>query len=191
MSEKQRAPVAVENLRRIWELKKSEMQITQAQAAKKLGWTQGAFSQYLNNLTTLNPSAVIKLANFLGVDPQEIEPNINDYLPHVLKVQIRYAASNPQKRIRDSYAYLDTSPDYFFVLVDENIKGAPPVPYGSTIRCTEYKPTKKIMRSTKIPKLHFLILRENEEKLEYVSELDAPPSKHLQIKWLIHGFTIY
>ena len=66
--------MAANNLRAIWNLKKSEIGITQTEAAKQLGWTQGALAQYLNNITELNPPAVIKLANFLGVDPREIDP---------------------------------------------------------------------------------------------------------------------
>ena len=73
--------MAANNLRAIWDLKKSEIGITQTEAAKQLGWTQGALAQYLNNITELNPPAVIKLANFLGVDPREIDPtaDFDDY----------------------------------------------------------------------------------------------------------------
>ena len=66
--------MAANNLRKIWDLKKSEIGVTQTEAAKELGWTQGALAQYLNNITELNPPAVIKLANFLGIDPREIDP---------------------------------------------------------------------------------------------------------------------
>ena len=66
--------MAANNLRKIWDLRKSEIGITQTEAAKQLGWTQGALAQYLNNITELNPPAVIKLANFLGIDPREIDP---------------------------------------------------------------------------------------------------------------------
>ena len=80
--------MAANNLRKIWDSRKSEIGITQTEAAKKLGWTQGALAQYLNNITELNPPAVIKLANFLGVDPQEIDPttNFTDY-PQYLAFQ--------------------------------------------------------------------------------------------------------
>lgn len=71
-------PEAVLNLRRIWNEKKHELKINQRDAAQALGWTQGAFSQYLNNITSLNPSAVLKLANFFDIDPLEIEPNLYD-----------------------------------------------------------------------------------------------------------------
>lgn len=81
MTTKKDSFVAANNLRKIWDLKKSEIGITQTEAAKKLGWTQGALAQYLNNITELNAPAVIKLANFLGVDPQQIDPSasFDDY----------------------------------------------------------------------------------------------------------------
>lgn len=88
MTTKKDSSVAANNLRAIWDLKKSEIGITQTEAAKQLGWTQGALAQYLNNITELNPPAVTKLANFLGVDPREIDPtaNFTDY-PQYLAFQ--------------------------------------------------------------------------------------------------------
>lgn len=73
--------MAANNLRKIWDIRKSEIGLTQTEAAKELGWTQGALAQYLNQITELNPPAVVKLANFLGVDPREIDAtaSFNDY----------------------------------------------------------------------------------------------------------------
>jgi transcriptional regulator with XRE-family HTH domain len=81
MTTKKDSSVAANKLRKIWDLRKSEIGITQTEAAKKLGWTQGALAQYLNNITELNPPAVTKLSNFLGVDPREIDPtaDFHDY----------------------------------------------------------------------------------------------------------------
>ena len=81
-----KAPIAVQNLRRIWQAKKVEMGINQTEAAEKLGWSQSAFSQYLNNYTELNTEAVTKLANFFGVAPDEIDPKIGKKLPKHSKV---------------------------------------------------------------------------------------------------------
>ena len=39
------------NLKRIWNIRKKEMRVTQALAATQLNWTQGALSQYLNGIT--------------------------------------------------------------------------------------------------------------------------------------------
>ena len=87
MTTKKDSSVAANNLRKIWDIRKSEIGLTQTEAAKKLGWTQGAFAQYLNNITELNPPAVIKIANFLGVDPRDIDPSatFTDY-PQYLSI---------------------------------------------------------------------------------------------------------
>jgi len=76
MKKTNQLPRAVNNLRAIWEKKKVEMQFTQVEAAKELGWSQGAISHYLNNITDLGPAAVIKFANFLEVDPRDIDPTV-------------------------------------------------------------------------------------------------------------------
>ena len=86
-----KAPIAVQNLRRIWQAKKVEMGINQTEAAEKLGWSQSAFSQYLNNYTELNTEAVTKLANLFGVDPADIDPNIGKKLPKHSNVSFIHA----------------------------------------------------------------------------------------------------
>ena len=90
-----------ENLRRLWEERKQDG-TTQIQAAKKLGWTQGAFSQYLNNITELNPLAVLKLANFFGVPPEHIDPSIKTLLTGkcVDTEQFHTAVRNLQSRYK-------------------------------------------------------------------------------------------
>jgi transcriptional regulator with XRE-family HTH domain len=77
------------------------MEFTQVTAAKDLGWTQGAISHYLNDLIELNPSAIIKFANFLDVDPREIDPEIEKDLPSVEKIPIAFNAMDMTKPIRD------------------------------------------------------------------------------------------
>ena len=94
MSTKKNLPVAVQNLRVIWDKKRIEMRFTQVEAAKILGWSQGAISHYLNNLTELGPAAIIKFANFLDVDPSDIDPGIKDFLPHIRTRLIKYDVSN-------------------------------------------------------------------------------------------------
>ena len=83
-------PIAVQNLRRIWEKRKKSLEINQSQAAETLGWTQGAFSQYLNNITELHDEAVAKLANFLEVDPHEIDPEYQPIEAQLVRVPVRY-----------------------------------------------------------------------------------------------------
>jgi transcriptional regulator with XRE-family HTH domain len=95
-------PQPVINLRRIWEKKKVEMRFTQVEVAKELGWSQGAISHYLNNITELRAQAIIKLANFLDVDPREIDPEIEENLPSIVKQTVSYNASDMTKRINES-----------------------------------------------------------------------------------------
>lgn len=107
-------PNPVNNLRAIWEQKKVEMQFTQVEAAKELGWSQGAISHYLNNITSLGPSAVIKFANFLGVDPLDIDPQVREFLPHVRTRLIRYDINNLSKTINEK-VYDRNPPSAFWV----------------------------------------------------------------------------
>lgn len=92
-------PIAVKNLRKIWDSKKLDIQFTQVTAAKELGWSQGAISHYLNNITELNTSAIIKFANFLDVDPRDIDPEIESSLPSVHDILVKYDALNMTKSI--------------------------------------------------------------------------------------------
>jgi len=89
----------VKNLRKIWDSKKLEIKFTQVTAAKDLGWSQGAISHYLNEITELNAAAVIKFANFLDVDPREIDPDIEPSLPSVQNKEIKYNAKDMTKAI--------------------------------------------------------------------------------------------
>lgn len=97
-------PVAVKNLRRIWEAKKSDMKFTQVTAAQELGWSQGLISHYLNNITDLGPLATIKFANFLGVDPREIDPDIAADLPKTTSHHFKYVASDMTQIVRKKIA---------------------------------------------------------------------------------------
>lgn len=97
------------NFRRLWKLKKQELDITQKDAADKLGMTQGAFSQYLNGHTEMNEKAVMKLAKFLDVPPHVIDPSFKDklYLPPVAvqlqSVEVSYSTSNAKKQNKHLY----------------------------------------------------------------------------------------
>jgi len=107
-------PVAVKNLRRIWEAKKSDMKFTQVTAAQELGWSQGLISHYLNNITDLGPLATIKFANFLGVDPREIDPEIVEDLPRTKNHLVKYLASDMTHIVRKNIA-MTTPEDSFMV----------------------------------------------------------------------------
>ena len=183
-------PLSVTNLRRIWNLKKSEMQITQAEAAKKLGWTQGAFSQYLNNLTSLNPAAVIKLANFLEVDPKEIDPDINEHLPNLHKIEIRYRLSNAITRIHGTTTYDELSPALFGVLLDKPLPKFPNLPTGAVLLCYP-NATKPLVKTTEIKSFMYLIRRKKSNDFEAATDLDCPPMTQLRSKWLVNSILLH
>ena len=117
-------PRAVNNLRAIWDQKKAEMNFTQVEAAAKLGWTQSAVSHYLNAITELGPAAIIKFANFLGVDPVEIDPNVLEFLPNTRTRIIKYDASNLSKQINQK-VYDNHPPSSFWVKTGANVFASP------------------------------------------------------------------
>ena len=111
-------PVA--NLRKIWDSKKIEMEVTQTEAAGKLGWSQGAFAQYVNGLTAMSPQTIIKLANFLSVDPRDIDPNIGNLLPDNMRMYVRYTTSDANAERKSPPIFYDQDKlDSFYIKVDE------------------------------------------------------------------------
>ncbi len=118
-------PIAtsVQNLRRIWEIKRREMDITQVEAAAKLNWTQGAFSQYLNDITEMSPLTIIKLANFLDVNPAEIDPEIDKSLPNVSSYEARYNISSPNTKISKMYNWSNNlGSEAFLITIDKTVE---------------------------------------------------------------------
>lgn len=94
--------VLQENLMRVWKRRSAEEGLNQKEAADLLGWTRGAFCQYLNGHTKLNPEALIKLANFFSVDPRELDPAIDQFLPDLRSWPLLYKISNPGQKIRNT-----------------------------------------------------------------------------------------
>jgi len=72
-----------ENLKREWQHRKKLLKLTQTKAAAKIGWTQSAFSQYLNGTTKLNTPAILKLAKLLEISPTAIDPTLTEFAPKV------------------------------------------------------------------------------------------------------------
>lgn len=188
-------PIAVTNLRKIWEQKKHQLELTQIEAADKLGWTQGAFSQYLNGITELGPAATIKLANFLGVDPEEIDPAIHDELPGARRIPIRYNI-NSTKVIKDQFVYMNFTDDIFRVQVKPefvNEKLRKQFPYAMKATCQlicmdttkNYRP-----RSTNNEPL-YLICRKGESEFDIAEESQLPPANTLSKKFTILGLAYY
>jgi len=126
MSNQDAMPTAVQNLRRIWESKKIEMHFNQTEAAEELGWTQGAISHYLNAITEMNAPAVIKLANFLNVDPLEIDPDIVHNLPHIKKVLVTMGSDDvTKKQTKSMYIRDDIESFYVEVVGNRHLENHP------------------------------------------------------------------
>lgn len=71
-----------ERLKRIWLQKARGLNLTQAEAASRLGWrSQGTVGQYLNGTIPLNTDAKFKFAKLLEVLPSEIDPELVGYIP--------------------------------------------------------------------------------------------------------------
>ncbi len=63
---------AANELRKIWDKKRKELQLTQEKAASELNITQSAFSQYLRGILPIKEGFLLRVSRYLGVDPREI-----------------------------------------------------------------------------------------------------------------------
>jgi len=95
--------VKTSNLKKVWNEKKRILDITQKTAAEQLGITQGAFSQYLNGHCPLNEKATMKIAKFLGVHPEVIDPNFKDNVNIIKRYQwkavVSHTSSDAHKKV--------------------------------------------------------------------------------------------
>lgn len=183
-------PKAVINLRRIWEAKKDHLEVTQAQAAQKLGWTQGAFSQYLNNITDLHPDAVAKLANFLEVDPHEIDPAFNPIEATRFKVPILYI----HPKTPANYSEVTYRRRIVATVAEENYKAICAIRLEKDLRPIGFKGQMTLcsnMFKLKTPRLtpgrvpeFYIIKRKDSDPLEVVKISECPPDKELEAKLL-------
>ncbi len=177
-------PNPVNNLRAIWEQKKVEMQFTQVEAAKELGWSQGAISHYLNNITSLGPAATIKFANFLGVDPLDIDPNIKEFLPNTHTRVIKYDISNIKKPINTKF-YEHEFANSFWVqtsLEDYEKIGAR---FTSGISHTKVCPVKQFPNAQK-----FLVKLKRKGRAEFMLKDDLPDSSKIEVMYAVLYTTV-
>ena len=176
----------VSNLRRLWEIKRVEMNITQVEAAKRLDWTQGAFSQNLNNITELSPQTIIKLANFFGVDPSEIDPKISDSLPNIKQLEVRFNFEDSSTRLKHITApYSSKAPQFAVAVTSANAI----FPKGSLITVTDvadfYSP-----RASSNPLIYLLRVKGQKEFL-MAYEADLPPKKDILATYLVMAVAVY
>ena len=186
----------VKNLKRIWNLKKNEIGFIQSEAAKKIGMTQGAISQYLNEFTVLNPPVIIKFANFLGVDPREIDPDILNYLPDVATANLIYNWSDAEKRIDEAstsiifpkkmpakVTRLDKPLHY------SNHGTELKLPKGAILWVLEEEPS-SLFKDPKSTSL-WVISRKGSPDFEVVNTKQLPPKSLLKLRYFLHGARLF
>lgn len=183
-------PKPVQNLRRIWEERKQTLEVNQTQAAEALGWTQGAFSQYLNAITELNDEAVAKFANFLEVDPCEIDPKYKPLEAHLVRVPVRYvhnktaiASNKIMYRRRVPLSVLKGC--FRACCAIELAQDLRPLGYkGQHILCCDLFVIKKPdLTAGRKPKW-FIVKNKHEDVLSAVQVEECPPDDQLDEKFL-------
>lgn len=80
-----------ENLKRVWTVKKRELDLTQVRICEKLGITQAAFSQFINGLIPIPTKTLMAIALALKISVKDISPELGKRL-EVLQ------AFSPEKR---------------------------------------------------------------------------------------------
>ena len=189
----------VKNLQRIWNVRKKEMEITQVEAAKKLNWTQGAFSQYLNAITEMSPQTVIKIANFLDVTPQEIDPNIDSALPNVESKEVRFNIDGPNLEFCKTVNW-DTKVNDFcvkitedcFITVDNGLRQAWQMFQGMLLVCVDMLNGKKEY----VPRMSsntvfYLVQEKGSSEFALFTEPRVPANSKLDKKFLVTDMWMY
>ena len=189
----------VKNLQRIWNVRKKEMEITQVEAAKKLNWTQGAFSQYLNAITEMSPQTVIKIANFLDVTPQEIDPNIDSALPNVESKEVRFNIDSPNLEFCKTVNW-DTKVNDFcvkitedcFITVDNGLRQAWQMFQGMLLVCVDMLNGKKEY----VPRMSsntvfYLVQEKGSSEFALFTEPRVPANSKLDKKFLVTDMWMY
>ena len=187
-------PIAVQNLRRIWESKKTEMQFNQVEAAKELGWSQGAISHYLNDITEMGPAAVVKLANFLNVDPTEIDPAVIAKLPSVRRIDVTRNSHDMTHAVQDTYYLRTDIPSIWVSLTADSVIET--VPYQDTI----YEQSMDLDTQTALvnlckpnlfPQNNYVAIRLKKEKRLrfYHKKHPLPPVEQVHTMWAVISWT--
>ena len=114
MSRYKMTPECLEQARRLknlWDIKKSDLGLTQETAAKQLGFArQSTVSQYLNALIPLNTEAVLKFAKLLEIKPTDIDPGLGKLLVDTSKLF-------EKRQVPVIGALIGTAPDGIFIEV--------------------------------------------------------------------------
>jgi transcriptional regulator with XRE-family HTH domain len=187
------------NLKRIWNIRKKEMKVTQALAATQLKWTQGALSQYLNGITAMSSQTVVKLANYLDVHPTEIDPNIIESLPSVATKEVRYSTNDPNLILNESIVWPEESCKFFIrvdkeylIEVDDGAGRPWQVFEGMFFKCIDvlngssYKQTRM---STNRP--YYLVQKKGADEFVIFSEGFLPSDDRLDKKFLLLDLSVF
>lgn len=67
---------ASKKLKAAYNREKKRRGLSQERAAEELGWSQSGLGHYLNAKRRFNLSALAKICNFLGEDPEDIHPEL-------------------------------------------------------------------------------------------------------------------
>jgi transcriptional regulator with XRE-family HTH domain len=189
MSKSDTLPQAVINLRKIWQQKKIEMQFTQVEAAKDMDWTQSAISHYLNHITELNPAAIVKFANFLDVDPLEIDPEVEHNLPFVSRLPLAYNSDDMTRPINDHVYSRKTDVTIYVKLSNTaQVEGCKEI-NREPVTTAGLTGVAQICAVDKYPSAKILAVRLKEEKkLRFYLKDDVPPTSDIQKLWAVVAF---
>ena len=165
------------------------MQFTQVKAAKDMDWTQSAISHYLNNLTELNPAAIVKFANFLDVDPLEIDPEIEHNLPFVSRLPLAYSSDDMTRPLTEAVYSRKTDVTTYVKLSNsaqvegcEHINREPVTRAGLT-------GVAQICSRDKYPSAKILAVRlKDEKKLRFYLKNQLPPTQDILKLWAVVAF---
>lgn len=165
------------------------MRFTQTEAAKDLGWSQGAISHYLTNITDLGPAAVVKFANFLNVDPLEIDPSIQEFLPTFAKYEVTMCSSdatNTKQTIETHYISVQANSIYCLLEQGARLE-------HSNVDLMPYKNMKgyaQLVHPKQFIQARVIAVRlKKEKKLRFYRAAQIPHTKDIHTMWAVVQFS--
>lgn len=166
------------------------MHFTQVEAAKDLEWSQSAISHYLSNITDLGPAAIVKFANFLDVDPTEIDPDIEHKLPHVQKIIMDYNSDDMTRPIEEAMYSRKTSVSSYVQL---GAKACIEDSQGNTIEqlsSPNMQGVAQLCATAKYPSAKIVAVRiKREKKLRFYLKEDMPNTNKISKVWSVVSFS--
>lgn len=159
---------AAERLKRIWlAYRKEHPEATQAYIAEKLGWnTQAAVSQYMNGRIALGLEATVKFAQFFGVPPEDIRPDLKNLAMPTYAKAAHLVAEDAREGL---FSLAEESGEYS--AIDESLLE----------RC--YAEVEEILTELNYPRRHPTLRQQRRDRhraIEVVSRHDARRTNDLQ-----------